>query len=308
MGTAWGVWGGASAGLLPEANKTGAGQLLLTPPNPEGSFNLTKTPIENSYSSLGADKIAITADVLLALREAGYDPASTAVESALGYLSLAAWEGFNGPGHVSDAAMSFLALLQYYHPHEATASLTYLMAQQNSDGGFSDISRSTSASNALDTGWAAVTLQYAIQQNVTVQGPVNQSPKPIFSFSPQNPTNGTTVLFDAGSSYDVDGDHLAYNWTFGDGGSDSGQKVTHSYTQSGIYTVTLTVTDSGTNPNQLTGTTWTSVTVAPSQPSQTATQPSTSNLSLEAGAVAFAAMAITGAYLLIRRNKNRKAR
>src|SRR5437867_8508257 len=148
------------------------------------------------------------------------------------------------------------------------------MAQQNSDGGFSDASRSSPSSNALDTGWAAVALQYAIRRDITIQGSVNQPPKAIFSFNPQNPKNGTSVSFDAGSSYDSDGDHLQYDWTFGDGGSASGQQVTHSYSQSGTYTVTLTVIDSGTNPNQLTGTTWNSITVESSR-AQTATQPST---------------------------------
>ncbi len=305
--TAMALWGLSRAGLMPEANRTSAVQFLLTLQNPEGNFNLTKTTIENSYSSLGPDKIAITADVLLALREAGFGPESPAVESALGYLSLAASEGFNGPGHVYDAALSFLAFLQYYHPHEAAASLTYLMAQQNSDGGFSDASRSSPSSNALDTGWAAVALQYTIRQDVTIQGPVNQPPKAIFSFSPQNPTNRSAISFDARSSYDSDGDHLQYDWTFGDGGSASGRQVTHSYSQSGTYTVTLTVIDSGTNPNQLTGTTWNSITIRPSSTAQTANQPPTNNLYLGAGIVVLGA-AIISAYLAMRAKRKRPAK
>ncbi len=306
--TAMALWGLSRAGLMPEANRTSAVQFLLALQNPEGNFNLTRTTIENSFSSLGPDKIAITAVVLLALREAGFDPGSPSIESALGFLSLAAWEGFNGPRHVYDAALSFLAFLQYYHPHEAVASLTYLMAQQNSDGGFSDVSRSGPSSNALDTGWAAVALQYAIQRDVTVQGPVNQPPKAIFFFSPQNPKNGTSVSFDAGSSYDPDGDHLTYDWTFGDGGSASGQQVTHSYSQSGTYTVSLTVIDSGTNPNQLTGITWNSITVGSSSTAQTANQPPTNNLNLEVSLMILGAAAIIGGYLVIRVNKNRSGR
>jgi len=289
-------------------NRTAAINYLLTLQNPEGNFNLTRTTIENSYSSLGPDKIATTAVVLLALREAGFDPGSPSVESALEFLSLTAREGFNGPGHVYDAALSFLAFLQYYHPHEAAASLTYLMTQQNSDGGFSDASRSGPSSNALDTGWAAVALQYAIREDVTGQGPVKQPPKAIFSFSPQNPTNRTAISFDAGSSYDSDGDHLQYDWTFGDGKTASGLKVIHSYSQSGTYTVTLTVIDSGTNPNQLTGTTWSSITVESSSTSHAATQPPTNSLSLEAGIAVLAAAVIIGGYLVTRTNKKRLAK
>jgi len=303
--TAMALWGLANAGLVPETNRTAAVNYLLTLQNPEGNFNLTRSTIENSYSSLGPDKIAITAVVLLALREAGFTPGSPSIESALEFLSLAAWEGFNGPGHVYDAALSFLALLQYYHPHEAAASLTYLMAQQNSDGGFSDVSRSSPSSDALDTGWAAVALQYAIRRDVTVQGPVNQPPKAIFSFTPQNPKNGTSVLFDAGSSYDSDSDHLAYDWTFGDGSTASGQKVVHTYPLSGTYTTTLTVIDSGTNPNQLTGTTWSSITVGSSFTAQTANQPQKNNLNFEAGIAVLGAAIIIGAYLVIRANRKR---
>jgi len=306
--TAMALWGLSNAGMIPESNRTAAVHFLLTLQNPAGNFNLTKTTIENSYSSLGPDKIAITADVLLALREAGFGPESPAIESALGYLSLSAWEGFNGPGHVYDAALSFAAFLQYYHPHEAAASLTYLMAQQNSDGGFWDASRSSPSSNALDTGWAAVALQYTIRQDVTIQGPVNQPPKAIFSFSPQNPTNTTAISFDAGSSYDSDGDHLHYDWTFGDGSTALDQRVIHSYSQSGTYTVTLTVIDSGTNPDQLTGTTWSSITVESSSRSHAATQPPTNSLSLEAGIAVLAAAVIIGGYLAIRTSKKRLAK
>ena len=306
--TAMALWGLANAGLVPETNRTAAINYLLTLQNPEGNFNLTRTTIENSYSSLGPDKIAITAVVLLALREAGFNPGSPSIEFALEFLSLAAWEGFSGPGHVYDAALSLLAFLQYYHPHEAAASLTYLMAQQNSDGGFSDASRSSPSSNALDTGWAAVALQYAIRRDITIQGSVNQPPKAIFSFNPQNPKNGTSVSFDAGSSYDSDGDHLQYDWTFGDGKTASGQKVTHSYSQSGTYTVTLTVIDSGTNPNQLTGTTWSSLTVESFSTSHAATQPQTNSLSLEAGIAVLAVAVIIGGYLVTKTNKKRLAK
>jgi PKD repeat protein len=52
-----------------------------------------------------------------------------------------------------------------------------------------------------------------------------------------------TVTFDGSDSYDPDGTIESYAWTFGDGGTGSGEVVTHSYTSSGTYTVSLTVTD-----------------------------------------------------------------
>ncbi|WP_298774126.1 ExeM/NucH family extracellular endonuclease [uncultured Shewanella sp.] len=47
------------------------------------------------------------------------------------------------------------------------------------------------------------------------------------------------------TSYDLDGDILSHEWDFGDGHVGSGVNVSHEYTQSGEYTVTLTVTDDG---------------------------------------------------------------
>ena len=54
---------------------------------------------------------------------------------------------------------------------------------------------------------------------------------------------GVTAHFSATGSYDPDGDSLTYLWDFGDNQSDSGFSVTHIYTATGNYTVTLTVSD-----------------------------------------------------------------
>jgi PKD repeat protein len=53
------------------------------------------------------------------------------------------------------------------------------------------------------------------------------------------------VNFVASDSYDPDGNIIFYNWTFGDGESSDGIYPSHIYVQPGIYTVQLTVTDSG---------------------------------------------------------------
>jgi len=67
------------------------------------------------------------------------------------------------------------------------------------------------------------------------------SPVSDYSYS----ISGLTVNFDASSSYDPDGQIIKYEWDFGDGTSatTSSPIVQHTYTQSGNYTVTLTVTD-----------------------------------------------------------------
>lgn len=54
-----------------------------------------------------------------------------------------------------------------------------------------------------------------------------------------------TVTFDGSSSYDPDGYITHYQWDFGDGTAGSGETTTHTYSNVGTYTVTLTVTDDG---------------------------------------------------------------
>ncbi|MCB0180751.1 MAG: PKD domain-containing protein, partial [Anaerolineae bacterium] len=54
---------------------------------------------------------------------------------------------------------------------------------------------------------------------------------------------GESLQFSGGNSTDSDGSIVSYAWDFGDGATDSGADVSHSYSASGSYTVKLTVTD-----------------------------------------------------------------
>lgn len=70
-------------------------------------------------------------------------------------------------------------------------------------------------------------------------------PEPIASFTylPQSPFVGEEISFDASSSHDPDGEIVSYSWDFGDGHTATGQITTHTYSEDGIYLVTLTVID-----------------------------------------------------------------
>jgi PKD repeat protein len=61
--------------------------------------------------------------------------------------------------------------------------------------------------------------------------------------SNDTPLPGAVVVFMAGGSYDLQGDIVSYHWEFGDGTTDTGDTVQHTYLQGGYYVVTLTVTD-----------------------------------------------------------------
>jgi PKD repeat protein len=78
---------------------------------------------------------------------------------------------------------------------------------------------------------------------VTVTGlPVN-APPIAKANGPYTGTANVPIGFSAAGSQDVDGTITSYAWTFGDGGSGTGQSLTHTYSAAGLYTVVLTVMD-----------------------------------------------------------------
>ena len=68
---------------------------------------------------------------------------------------------------------------------------------------------------------------------------------PVAHFFPSNatPSAGDKVFFDASASYDPDGTIESWSWSFGDGTTDTGEIVDHTYASAGNFTVTLTVID-----------------------------------------------------------------
>jgi len=76
--------------------------------------------------------------------------------------------------------------------------------------------------------------------NITV---LNRSPVADFTENATIVLTGEVIHFDASSSYDPDGSIATYHWDFGDGKNAWGVTADHSYSDDGMYTVTLTVTD-----------------------------------------------------------------
>jgi hypothetical protein len=55
------------------------------------------------------------------------------------------------------------------------------------------------------------------------------------------------IVFDASSSFDVEGDIISYEWDFGDTSPTNGMTPSHTFSEPGIHRVALTVTDEGNN-------------------------------------------------------------
>ena len=165
--TAMALLGLVSSNSIPATKEQSAVDYLLSLQNPDGSFNLTKTLRSNSLYSLGPEPISITALVTLALKEASISPRNSTIISALNYLIASASANFSG--HVYAAALSLLVFSGFSDTSEATVADSFILQQQNSDGGFRDTVRSSTGSNALDTGWAATALQ--LSGSVCCNGP-----------------------------------------------------------------------------------------------------------------------------------------
>jgi len=76
--------------------------------------------------------------------------------------------------------------------------------------------------------------------------PPNGAPVPDFTYSPSAPATFQAVFFDASTTQDegvLCGANCSYTWTFGDGGSGSGQTVQHEFRAAGTYSVALRATD-----------------------------------------------------------------
>lgn len=65
-----------------------------------------------------------------------------------------------------------------------------------------------------------------------------------FSATPQVDYPPLHVTFDASASSSPNGTIVSYEWSFGDGDVGQGMTVSHTYTEKGIYEVTLIITDS----------------------------------------------------------------
>ena len=77
--------------------------------------------------------------------------------------------------------------------------------------------------------------------NVSIEV-LNVPPDANFSFTPENPSTSDTIQF-TDESIDSDSTITNYTWDFGDGTTLQEKNPQHQYHKSGVYAVTLTVTD-----------------------------------------------------------------
>jgi PKD repeat protein len=104
------------------------------------------------------------------------------------------------------------------------------------------VALSVGCDNQPATGPGAVTITETTTSTTTTTIPVATVAS--FVFSPLTPEALQDVYFNASGSKPGTGRTIvSYDWDFGDGMKKSGVTTTHDFTPSGVYLVTLTVTD-----------------------------------------------------------------
>ena len=178
--TALALWALANSSSISLQSRTAAVGYLLRLQSNDGSFSLTsKAHSSNSTDSLGPEPLSVTAMVMLALKAIAYNASEAHVSKALDFLTASISKNFttasDHEGHVYAASLSALALATFGRMSQADDAVTFILSQENPDGGFRDISRGSSGSNALDTGWAAIALE-EVQSGPLFSPPLAQIP------------------------------------------------------------------------------------------------------------------------------------
>lgn len=102
----------------------------------------------------------------------------------------------------------------------------------------------TPVGNNFDNAWSwSAAIRLVQPSTIYVPG----SPTAQFVYTPSSPTRGQYVFFDGSLSADPDGYIVSYQWSYGDGESETGQTQDHDFVNPGSYNVTLTVTDNAGN-------------------------------------------------------------
>jgi PKD repeat protein len=105
--------------------------------------------------------------------------------------------------------------------------------------------RGVGAGNPLNTGYSnyGSVGNYVITGSISSSTPSNQPPVAVAAASATSGTAPLTVAFSSGGSHDSDGSIVSYSWNFGNGATSSAANPSYTYTNTGAFTATLTVTD-----------------------------------------------------------------
>ena len=167
-----------------------------------------------------------------------------------GGYALALNEGASGDLNVQasdpDQECGTAAPTLWYVGSDAPPSLTASLTDQGGGHGVLHVAAGFDAAGSYTLQLRAKdaldpSLATDVPVHVTVSS-VNRAPL-ASAGGPYSGLVGRSLSMSATGSSDPDGDALTYAWTFGDGGVGSGAEVTHTYAETGHYTVVVVATD-----------------------------------------------------------------
>jgi PKD repeat protein len=205
---AWNFGDGASGtGVAPSHTYTAA-----------GIYTLSLTVTDN-LGATGSD----TATVTITNRP----PTANAGPDQIGTVGVPV--NFGGSGSDADGVIASYAWNFGDGARASGASVAHAYA---SAGTYTATLTVTDNNGATASDTAAVTIGTAANKPPVASAGADQSAQTLVA-----------LTFNGSGSSDPDGTIASYAWNFGDGATASGVSVTHAFSSSGTYTVTLTVTD-----------------------------------------------------------------
>jgi PKD repeat protein len=134
--------------------------------------------------------------------------------------------GYSASGASVDAGSDVILAFKYFVKASATIQT---------------ISLQISGAKVSNANLSPITDLSVINGSIKISG--NKEPTASFTTKPESGNPPLTIQFDASSSNDPDGMIATYAWDFGDGTTGSGITASHTYKNTGNYTIFLYVTD-----------------------------------------------------------------
>jgi hypothetical protein len=148
------------------------------------------------------------------------------------------------------AGINTITMLGNYSYYEGAAAEPWAFPFDQPEDTVAEMNQYTGGSGAKSAGTvlslalpAVISLWMLMQPDVLGLAPMPDSPIGAIGDLPNHIQPGGALTLATAGAYAPAGGSLRYQWDFGDGTSDGGQSVTHTWASAGTYTVTLTLGD-----------------------------------------------------------------
>jgi len=148
--------------------------------------------------------------------------------------------------------LSSLQLSNYTYPNTLYTNVSFDDSSDTNDSITSQnetqvIDTDTLDSSPIVTGSSNVDVPEYLPRIVDSTSVIDAAISASATSTPSTPRSSETVTFDASNSHSLFGSIDSYAWTFGDGTTDRGRRVTHSYDTPGTYDVEVLIEDTEGN-------------------------------------------------------------